>query len=75
MAQLLRIMANLMRPDTLGPAEVGFKAMTALAGCPPDRRRSWLTCSAAELLSSAGGPSPGPLDSYSGSSYYGMISV
>ena len=31
MATLLRIMANLMRPDTLGPAELGFKAMAALA--------------------------------------------
>jgi geranylgeranyl reductase family protein len=31
MSILLRIMANLMRPDTLGPAELGFKAMAALA--------------------------------------------
>ena len=27
MAQLLRIMANLMRPDAAGPAELGFRAM------------------------------------------------
>ena len=31
MDQLLRIMANLMRPDELGPAEVGFRAMEAVA--------------------------------------------
>jgi menaquinone-9 beta-reductase len=31
MNQLLRIMANLMRPDVLGPAEVGFRAMEAVA--------------------------------------------
>jgi geranylgeranyl reductase family protein len=29
MNQLLRIMANLMRPDAAGPAEVGFRAMEA----------------------------------------------
>jgi geranylgeranyl reductase family protein len=27
MSQLLRIMANLMRPDAAGPAEIGFRAM------------------------------------------------
>jgi len=27
MSQLLRIMANLMRPDAVGPAEIGFRAM------------------------------------------------
>jgi geranylgeranyl reductase family protein len=31
MSELLRIMANLMRPDTLGPAEIGFRAMEAAA--------------------------------------------
>ena len=31
MNQLLRIMANLMRPDVLGPAEVGYRAMEAVA--------------------------------------------
>jgi flavin-dependent dehydrogenase len=36
MAQLLRIMANLMRPDVLGPAEVGFRAMEAFAHLLPD---------------------------------------
>jgi geranylgeranyl reductase family protein len=29
MTQLLRVMANLMRPDVLGPAEIGFKGMKA----------------------------------------------
>ena len=27
MNQLLRIMANLMRPDAAGPAEIGYRAM------------------------------------------------
>ena len=27
MNQLLRIMANLMRPDATGPAELGYRAM------------------------------------------------
>jgi flavin-dependent dehydrogenase len=27
MSQLLRIMANLMRPDSAGPAEIGYRAM------------------------------------------------
>jgi len=31
MSQLLRIMANLMRPDSLGPAEAGYEAMLAVA--------------------------------------------
>ncbi len=31
MSQLLRIMANLMRPDVQGPAEVAFRAMEAVA--------------------------------------------
>jgi flavin-dependent dehydrogenase len=35
MAQLLRIMANLMRPDTLGPAEIGFRLMEATADLLP----------------------------------------
>ena len=36
MAQLLRIMANLMRPDALGPAEAGYEAMLGAgqARCP-----------------------------------------
>ncbi len=31
MAQLLRIMANLMRPDAPGAAEVGYKGMAKIA--------------------------------------------
>jgi len=37
MTQLLRIMSNLMRPDALGPAEVGYRAMEAVATCCPTR--------------------------------------
>jgi len=36
MSQLLRIMANLMRPDDLGPAEVGYRALEAVAHLLPD---------------------------------------
>ncbi len=36
MAQLLRIMANLMRPDTVGAAEVAFRLMETLADVLPD---------------------------------------
>jgi hypothetical protein len=36
MTQLLRIMSNLMRPDALGPAEVGYRAMEAVAHLLPD---------------------------------------
>ena len=35
MTQLLRIMANLMRPDALGPAETGYRAMLAIAHLLP----------------------------------------
>ncbi|HVX22581.1 MAG TPA: FAD-dependent oxidoreductase [Acidimicrobiales bacterium] len=42
MAQLLRIMANLLRPDTLGPAEVAFRLMDGLAGVLPDDALSQL---------------------------------
>jgi hypothetical protein len=31
MAQLLRIMANLMRPQLSGPAEAGYRGMVAIA--------------------------------------------
>jgi flavin-dependent dehydrogenase len=31
MTQLLRIMANLMRPDAAGPAEIGFRAMELIS--------------------------------------------
>jgi geranylgeranyl reductase family protein len=31
MTQLLRIMANLMRPETAGPAEIGYRAMESAA--------------------------------------------
>lgn len=35
MSQLLRIMANLMRPDTLGPAELAYRAMELVADILP----------------------------------------
>jgi geranylgeranyl reductase family protein len=36
MSQLLRIMANLMRPDSPGPAEIGFRAMELISRLLPD---------------------------------------
>jgi geranylgeranyl reductase family protein len=36
MNQLLRIMANLMRPDAAGPAEIGFRAMELVSRILPD---------------------------------------
>jgi menaquinone-9 beta-reductase len=36
MTQLLRIMANLMRPDATGPAELGFRAMELVSRVLPD---------------------------------------
>jgi menaquinone-9 beta-reductase len=36
MTQLLRIMANLMRPDSAGPAEIGFRAMELVSRLLPD---------------------------------------
>jgi menaquinone-9 beta-reductase len=37
MEWMLRIMANLLRPDELGPAEAAYKAAAALARLVPDR--------------------------------------
>jgi geranylgeranyl reductase family protein len=37
MSQLLRIMANLMRPDSAGPAEIGFRAMELISRLRPDQ--------------------------------------
>ncbi len=37
MKQLLRIMANLMRPDATGPAELGYRAMELISRVLPDR--------------------------------------
>jgi geranylgeranyl reductase family protein len=37
MTQLLRIMANLMRPDAVGPAEIGFRAMEFVSRLRPDQ--------------------------------------
>jgi geranylgeranyl reductase family protein len=39
MNQLLRIMANLMRPDSTGPAELGFRAMELVSRLLPDADR------------------------------------
>ncbi len=36
MSQLLRIMSNLMRPDAVGPAELGFRAMELVSRLLPD---------------------------------------
>jgi geranylgeranyl reductase family protein len=36
MNQLLRIMANLMRPDAAGPAEIGYRAMELVSRLLPD---------------------------------------
>jgi geranylgeranyl reductase family protein len=36
MSQLLRIMANLMRPDAAGPAEIGYRAMALVSRFLPD---------------------------------------
>ena len=36
MNQLLRIMANLMRPDAAGPAEIGYRAMEVVSRLLPD---------------------------------------
>ena len=40
MEWVLRIMANLLRPDELGPAEAAYKAVAAIARMAPDRRRA-----------------------------------
>ncbi|MEI8262985.1 MAG: geranylgeranyl reductase family protein [Actinomycetes bacterium] len=37
MTKLLSMMANLMRPDQVGPAEVGFRTLTALSKIIPDQ--------------------------------------
>jgi len=42
MEWVLRIMANLLRPDELGPAEAAYKAVAAIARMTPDRRRAAL---------------------------------
>jgi geranylgeranyl reductase family protein len=36
MSQLLRIMANLMRPDASGPAEIGYRALELVSRLLPD---------------------------------------
>ena len=40
MEWVLRIMANLLRPDELGPAEAAYKAVAAIARLAPGPRRS-----------------------------------
>jgi hypothetical protein len=37
MEWVLRIMANLLRPEELGPAEAAYKAVATLAGLIPER--------------------------------------
>jgi flavin-dependent dehydrogenase len=36
MSWILRIMSNLLRPDELGPAEVAYRALAAIARLAPD---------------------------------------
>ena len=36
MGWVLRIMANLLRPDELGPAEAAYRAMAAMARLAPE---------------------------------------
>ncbi|HWC10386.1 MAG TPA: geranylgeranyl reductase family protein [Acidimicrobiales bacterium] len=38
MEWVLRIMANMLRPDELGPAEAAYRAVAAIARLAPDRR-------------------------------------
>ncbi len=38
MEWVLRIMANILRPDELGPAEAAYRAVAAIARITPDRR-------------------------------------
>ena len=38
MEWVLRIMANLLRPDEMGPAEAAYRAVAAIARLAPDRR-------------------------------------
>ncbi|MDQ4134255.1 MAG: hypothetical protein M3179_13900, partial [Actinomycetota bacterium] len=38
MEWVLRIMANLLRPEELGPAEAAYRALAAIARLAPDRR-------------------------------------
>ena len=40
MEWVLRIMANLLRPDELGPAEAAYRAVAAIARLAPERRRA-----------------------------------
>ncbi len=40
MEWVLRIMANLLRPDELGPAEAAYRAVAAIANRVPDRREA-----------------------------------
>ncbi len=40
MEWVLRIMANLLRPDELGPAEAAYRAVAAIARLAPDRREA-----------------------------------
>jgi hypothetical protein len=40
MEWVLRIMANLLRPDEIGPAEAAYKAVAALARLVPEPPRN-----------------------------------
>ena len=48
MNELLAIMANLMRNDAKGPAELGYRAMVRLAHAVPDEAFELLLGSRAE---------------------------
>jgi menaquinone-9 beta-reductase len=53
MRQLLSIMANLLRPDDLGGAEIGYKAIDAVARRVPDRVLDALLATLAQRTSPA----------------------
>ncbi len=56
MRELLRIMANLMRPGPPGAAEVGYDALVRLAAHMPEQMRSSLGYPTARATSSAASP-------------------
>jgi hypothetical protein len=53
MNQLLRIMANLMRPDAPGPAEIAFRAMELISRLLPDEVAELEAATAGALASGA----------------------
>jgi len=58
MEWVLRIMANILRPDELGPAEAAYRAVATLARITPDRRAN--PTNLRQVLSPRMGPQPHP---------------